>query len=72
LEVIGPEHVLFASELLGAVPNQIEPETGRYWDDTRRYIEQSKLTKTEQQAVFEDNARAVYPHLDAKLNGQQR
>src|SRR3970282_1367542 len=38
LKVIPAENILFASEIVGAVRG-IDPETGHYYDDTRRYID---------------------------------
>ena len=37
-KVIPVENILFASEMIGAVRG-IDPETGHYYDDTKRYIE---------------------------------
>jgi 4-oxalmesaconate hydratase len=37
--VVPIDNVLFASEMKGAVPG-IDPETGHYFDDTKRYIDQ--------------------------------
>jgi 4-oxalmesaconate hydratase len=62
--VIATENILFGSEMIGAVRG-IDPETGNYFDDTRRYIEASPLSKPERAAVFEDNARRVYPRINA-------
>jgi 4-oxalmesaconate hydratase len=64
--VIPAENILFASEMLGAVRGA-DPETGIEWDDTKRYLDAAGLTVEQQQAVFEDNARRVYPRLDARL-----
>jgi 4-oxalmesaconate hydratase len=72
LSVIGSDNVLFASELLGAVPGIVEPETGEYWDDTRRYVEAAEITDAQRCAVFEGNVRRVYPRLDARLKGAGR
>ena len=60
LKVIPVENILFASEMVGAVRG-IDPETGHYYDDTKRYIEASKLSAAEKQKIFEGNARRVYP-----------
>jgi 4-oxalmesaconate hydratase len=63
LDVIPAKNVLFASEMVGAVRG-IDPETGHYFDDTKRYIDgNSKLTDAERKMIFEDNARKVYPRL---------
>jgi 4-oxalmesaconate hydratase len=60
LEVIPVDNILFASEMVGAVRG-IDPETGHYFDDTKRYIENSKvLDSTDKHSIFETNARRVY------------
>ncbi|USX17467.1 amidohydrolase [Oxalobacteraceae bacterium OTU3CAMAD1] len=64
--VMPVKNVLFASEMIGAVRG-IDPETGHHYDDTRRYIEAADLTDAERHAIFEGNARRVYPRLDAAL-----
>lgn len=69
--VVGPQNILFGSELLGAV-KAIDPETGHSFDDTRRYIDGLSLTDEERQAVLEGNARRAYPRLDAHLKAQGR
>jgi 4-oxalmesaconate hydratase len=62
LEVIPAENILFASEIVGAVQG-IDPETGHYFDDTRRYIDGSTIEAGKKQRIFESNARRVYPRL---------
>jgi len=69
--VISPDHILFASEMLGAVRGD-NPDGGFSWDDTRRYVEAAKLTDDDRAQVFELNARRVYPRLDARLKAQGR
>jgi len=71
LEVVDSRNILFGSELLGAVTGD-DPDAGGPIDDTRRYIERSRLTDSERWAVFEGNVRRVYPRLDARLNAQGR
>ena len=66
--VIPAENILFASEMLGAVRGA-DPETGIEWDDTKTYLDAAGLSPEQRQAVFEDNARRVYPRLDARLKG---
>jgi 4-oxalmesaconate hydratase len=66
--VIPPENLLFASEMLGAVRGA-DPETGIAWDDTKQYLDATGLDEKQRQAVFEDNARRVYPGLHARLGG---
>ena len=70
-KVIPVKNVLFASEMIGAVRG-IDPETGHYFDDTRRYIAAANLTDEERGMIFEGNARTVYPKLDALLKLQGR
>jgi 4-oxalmesaconate hydratase len=70
-EVIEPKNILFGSEMLGAV-RAVDPRTGHDFDDTRRYIDALKLDDEARRAVFEGNARRVYPRLDALLCAQGR
>jgi len=65
-EVIDPKNILFGSEMVGAVRG-IDPETGHYFDDTKRYIDALDVSSTVKDAVFSGNARRVYPRLDAIL-----
>jgi len=66
LEVIPTENILFGSEMVGAVRG-IDPQTGDYYDDTKRYFDALPLGDDARHAIFEGNARRVYPRLDAKL-----
>jgi len=60
LKVIPADNILFAAEVVGAVRG-IDPETGQYYDDTRRYIDGNKaLGAADKKKIFEDNARKVY------------
>ena len=59
LKVIPVDNILFASEMVGAVQG-IDPETGQYFDDTKRYIDASGLSPADKQKIFEGNARTVY------------
>ncbi|GGX25476.1 4-oxalomesaconate hydratase [Pigmentiphaga litoralis] len=70
-EVIPAENILFASEMIGAVRG-IDPDTGHYFDDTRRYVDNTDITTDTRQMIFEGNARRVYPRLDALLKSQGR
>ncbi len=68
--VIPVANVLFASEMIGAVRG-IDPETGRHYDDTKRFIEAcAHLSDADRQAIFEGNVRRVYPRLDRRLKAQ--
>jgi 4-oxalmesaconate hydratase len=61
--VIPAKNILFASEMVGAVRG-IDPETGYFYDDTKRYIDASPdLNEEEKQLIFEDNARRVYSRI---------
>lgn len=62
-KVIPIKNILFASEMIGAVTG-IDPETGHYFDDTRRYIDgATTLSAADRQQIFEDNTRHVFSRL---------
>ena len=65
-DVIDVDNILFGSEMIGAVRG-IDPRTGHYFDDTRRYVDALPLSAADRQKVYEDNARRVYPRLNAAL-----
>jgi 4-oxalmesaconate hydratase len=71
IKVIDVENILFGSEMIGAVRG-IDPETGHYFDDTRRYIDALDIPARQKRQVFELNARRVFPRLDALLQAQGR
>jgi len=52
--------------MVGAVRG-IDPETGNYYDDTKRYVDALPLSATDKQKVFEGNARRVYSRLKNKI-----
>ena len=57
-----------ASEIVGAVKG-IDPETGHYFDDTKRYIEAIDWVSPETRAkIFSGNALKVYPRLKLYLD----
>jgi 4-oxalmesaconate hydratase len=58
-KVIPVDNILFASEMVGAVRG-IDPTTGHYYDDTKRYVDALSLTDEDRRKVFEGNARRVY------------
>lgn len=70
-EVIDLDNLLFGSEMVGAVRG-IDPRTGHYFDDTKRYIDALDLTDKQREQVFSGNARRVYPRLDAALKARGR
>jgi 4-oxalmesaconate hydratase len=66
-KVIPIDNILFASEMVGAI-RSIDPETGHYFDDTKRYIDAvPTLSPADRQKLFEGNARKVYPRLAQRL-----
>lgn len=66
VEVIDNKNVLFGSEMIGAVRG-IDPTTGHYFDDTKRYVDAAKITVEERDRIFSVNARTVFPRLNQKL-----
>lgn len=69
VDVIDHRNILFGSEMVGAVRG-IDPQTGFYFDDTKRYIEALNLPENIRHDIFEGNARRVYPRLDAQLKAR--
>ncbi|MDF1681220.1 amidohydrolase family protein [Ponticaulis sp.] len=67
-DVIDKKNILFGSEMVGAVRG-IDPETGFYFDDTKRYVDSLGLSDEDRHNIYEGNARRVYPRLDARLKG---
>jgi 4-oxalmesaconate hydratase len=67
--VIPVENILFGSEMVGAVRG-IDPTTGQYYDDTKRYIDSLAMPAADKQRIFEGNARRVFPLLDKRLRAQ--
>jgi 4-oxalmesaconate hydratase len=69
-KVIPVDNILFASEMIGAVRG-IDPETGHYYDDTKRYVAATpNLSEEQRYKVFEGNARRVFPRMDAALKAK--
>jgi len=65
-EVIDIDNILFGSEMVGAVRG-IDPETGQFFDDTKRYVDALNLSDVDLAKIYEGNARRVYPRLDSLL-----
>jgi 4-oxalmesaconate hydratase len=62
--VIPTKNILFASEMVGAVRG-IDPETGRYFDDTKYYIDGvGGLSDAQKTQIFEGNIRQVFSRLN--------
>ncbi|MDN4490546.1 amidohydrolase family protein [Demequina sp. SYSU T00068] len=64
--VIPTENILFGSEMVGAVRG-IDPETGQYFDDTKRYVDAAAISDEQREAIFAGNAMRVYPRLAAAV-----
>lgn len=69
VKVIDLDNVVFGSEMVGAVRG-IDPETGQYFDDTKRYIDALPLADHDKRRIFELNARRIFPRLDARLKAK--
>jgi len=70
-KVIDTKNILFGSEMVGAVRG-IDPETGHYFDDTKRYVDALPISAEQRHAIYEGNARRVFPRLDARLKERGR
>jgi 4-oxalmesaconate hydratase len=66
VEVMGADNVIFASEMIGAVRG-IDARTGRYFDDTKPYVDALKLSAEDATKIFEGNAYRAYPRLAKRL-----
>ena len=65
-KVIPVENILFGSEMVGAVRG-IDPTTGFYYDDTKRYIDALAMTRADKERIFSGNALRVFPRLKMQL-----
>jgi 4-oxalmesaconate hydratase len=63
MKVVPADNILFGSEMVGAVRG-IDPETGHYYDDTKRYVENAAIGDADRRKVLEGNARKVYPRIN--------
>jgi 4-oxalmesaconate hydratase len=70
-DVIDVDNILFGSEMVGAVRG-IDPQTGHYFDDTKRYVDALGLSDVDRTKVLSGNARHVYPRLDTALAAKGR
>ncbi len=66
LKVIPADNIIFGSEMVGAVRG-IDPQTGQYFDDTKRYLDALHLSDADRYKIFEGNARKVFPRLASRL-----
>jgi 4-oxalmesaconate hydratase len=60
---------MFASEMIGAVRGK-DPDTGFYFDDTKRYVDAVGLSESDSYKIYEGTARKVFPRLDARLKSR--
>jgi len=67
--VVDIGNILFGSEMVGAVRG-IDPRTGHYFDDTKRYIDALSVSSAQKERIYEKNARRVFPRLDALLKAR--
>ena len=63
MKVVPADNILFGSEMVGAVRG-IDPETGSYYDDTKRYVDHAAIDEAARRKVLEGNARKVYPRIN--------
>jgi len=66
-EAVPLDNILFGSECDGAFPGVINDETKDHYDNTRRYVDESKLSSAEKDRVYSANARRVYPRASRWL-----
>lgn len=66
VRVIDNKNILFGSEMIGAVRG-IDPTTGHYFDDTKRYVDAADITEDERDRIFAGNTRTVFPRLNRML-----
>ena len=80
LKVIPNRNVLFGSEMIGAVRG-VDPLDGRYFDDTRRYVDAAAITGDERNAIYDANIRGstaasgtdcVIPAVDVDHRSRRR
>jgi len=63
LKVIPAKNILFGSEMIGAVRG-IDSETGYYFDDTKRYIDEcTQVSDEDKAAIFQGNIQEVFSRL---------
>jgi len=65
-KVVPLDNILFGSEMVGAVRG-VDPTTGHYYDDTKRYVDKVPLSDSDKRKIYEDNARKVYPRINKRL-----
>ena len=66
VKVVPHDNILFGSEMVVAVRG-IDPETGHYYDDTKRYVDGAAISDADRAKILEGNARKVYPRIAKRL-----
>ena len=66
LKIVPADNILFGSEMVGAVRG-IDPETGFYYDDTKRYVDAASISSEARAKIFEGNVRKVYPRINKAI-----
>ena len=65
------DNILFGSECDGAFPGVVNDETHDHYDNTRRYVDDSKLNAGDKDRVYVGNARRVYPHASRWIQAER-
>jgi 4-oxalmesaconate hydratase len=66
LRIVPLDNIMFGSEMVGAVRG-IDPKTGHYYDDTKKYLDAIAFSPEDKHKLFEGNARKVYPRINKKI-----
>ena len=69
VKVVPHDNILFGSEMVGAVRG-IDPETGHYYDDTKRYVDAAAIGDAAKAKILEGNARRVFPRIARRLTAK--
>jgi len=70
-KIVPIDNILFGSEMVGAVRG-IDPTTGHYYDDTKRYVDKVPLSESDKRKVYEENTRKVYPRINKRTSHKAR
>ena len=69
LHTVGPDRVLFGTERPGS-GSAVNPDTGHDFDDLKPVIDKiGFLDDADRRAIYQDNARTVFPRLAQRLAG---
>ena len=58
LKIVPADNILFGSEMVGAVRG-IDPETGHYYDDTKRYVDAAAISDATAQDLRGQRAQGI-------------